>query len=49
MGRAGGEWRDARVDKANSGPIGLAGGKPGSTVTRTTRMLSERSVWWREA
>ena len=35
---------DVRVDKANSGPIGLAGGKPGSTVTRKTRMLSERSV-----
>ena len=33
-----------RVDKAESGSIGLAGDKPGSTVTNNTKTLSERSV-----
>jgi hypothetical protein len=38
-----------RVDKAESGSIGLAGDKPGSTVTDNaktdnTKTLSERSV-----
>jgi hypothetical protein len=33
-----------RVDKAESGSIGLAGDKPGSTVTNNTETLSERSV-----
>ena len=30
--------------RPNSGPIGLAGDKPGSTVTHKTGMLNERSV-----